>query len=190
MHKHFYFLSFPLPRETHSSGVISETVFLFPFLPTNTFFISCFDPSYIQIPHAISVSVFLFSFPPFYCEVADCCATNALFKMQGQNILQRNEQAQDGSNQETLNCPHIIIGYENKTILDDVASLIIHHMKRQTSMSGTLIKKLAFIFLRSTDNCCRDLIDWCYCSLHCRHFKNFKYLFWIIRKHYVELIDS
>ncbi|XP_014680684.1 PREDICTED: paired amphipathic helix protein Sin3a-like isoform X2 [Priapulus caudatus] len=50
------------------------------------------------------------------------------------NILQRSEHVQDGINQDLLTGPHMTIRYENKAMLDDSASLIIHHMKRQTSI--------------------------------------------------------
>lgn len=45
---------------------------------------------------------------------------------------ERHEQTDDSG--EPLTGPHLILTYKDKTILDDAASLLIHHVKRQTSI--------------------------------------------------------
>lgn len=46
--------------------------------------------------------------------------------------LQRHEQNDD--NNEAVSGPHLILSYKDKTILDDAANLLIHHVKRQTAV--------------------------------------------------------
>lgn len=46
--------------------------------------------------------------------------------------MQRHEQNDD--NNETVNGPHLLLPYKDKSILDDAANLLIHHVKRQTAV--------------------------------------------------------
>lgn len=46
--------------------------------------------------------------------------------------MQRHEQNDD--NIETINGPHLLLPYRDKSILDDAANLLIHHVKRQTAV--------------------------------------------------------
>lgn len=46
--------------------------------------------------------------------------------------MQRHEQNEDGS--EHLVGPHLVLPYRDRTILDDAANLLIHHVKRQTGI--------------------------------------------------------
>jgi paired amphipathic helix protein Sin3a len=50
--------------------------------------------------------------------------TNCLF------FFQRNE----GNNGDAIPGPHLILHYKDKSILDDAANLLIHHVKRQTGI--------------------------------------------------------
>lgn len=45
---------------------------------------------------------------------------------------ERHEQAEEGS--ETTTGPHLVLPYKDKTVLNDAAELLIHHVKRQTSI--------------------------------------------------------
>lgn len=45
-------------------------------------------------------------------------------------IFQRNE----GNNSEAIPGPHLVLNYKDKSILDDAANLLIHHVKRQTGI--------------------------------------------------------
>lgn len=47
--------------------------------------------------------------------------------------MQRHEQNEEG-NSEAITGPHLILPYKDKTILDDAANLLIHHVKRQTGI--------------------------------------------------------
>lgn len=47
-------------------------------------------------------------------------------------FFQRHEQNDD--NNEVVNGPHLLLPYKDKTILDDAANLLIHHVKRQTAV--------------------------------------------------------
>lgn len=46
---------------------------------------------------------------------------------------ERHEQADEGSG-EVLSGPHLVLPYKDKTVLDDAANLLIHHVKRQTGI--------------------------------------------------------
>ena len=46
-------------------------------------------------------------------------------------LLQRQEAVEAGG-ATIASGPHITLKYEDKSIMDDAASLIIHHVKRQT----------------------------------------------------------
>ena len=46
---------------------------------------------------------------------------------------ERNDQ-NDESGETAVAGPHLILPYKDKTILDDAANLLIHHVKRQTSI--------------------------------------------------------
>lgn len=62
--------------------------------------------------------------------------------------LQRHEQ-NDESN-EPVTGPHLILPYKDKTILDDAANLLIHHVKRQTAIQKqekTRIKQILRHFI-------------------------------------------
>ena len=48
------------------------------------------------------------------------------------SLFQRQEQVVDGGNGDTGG-PHVQYEYKDKSILDDAITLIVHHMKRQTS---------------------------------------------------------
>lgn len=48
-------------------------------------------------------------------------------------MLQRHEQADEGSG-EVASGPHLVLPYKDKTVLDDAANLLIHHVKRQTGI--------------------------------------------------------
>lgn len=61
---------------------------------------------------------------------------------------QRQEQAAEGNGDATG--PHLTFSYQDKSILDDAAGLIVHHMKRQTSIhkeDKARIKVLLHCFL-------------------------------------------
>ena len=45
--------------------------------------------------------------------------------------MQRHEQAEDSG--EVITGPHMVLHYPDKSILDDAANLVIHHVKRQTT---------------------------------------------------------
>lgn len=47
-------------------------------------------------------------------------------------MFQRHEQAMIGDT--ILQGPHMILPYKDKSVLDDAANLLIHHVKRQTSI--------------------------------------------------------
>lgn len=47
-------------------------------------------------------------------------------------IFQRHEQNEEGA--EPVVGPHLILPYRDRTILDDAANLLIHHVKRQTGI--------------------------------------------------------
>lgn len=62
--------------------------------------------------------------------------------------FQRQEQASEGNGDATG--PHLTFTYQDKSILDDAAGLIVHHMKRQTSIhkeDKARIKVLLHCFL-------------------------------------------
>ncbi|XP_070503686.1 paired amphipathic helix protein Sin3a isoform X1 [Chironomus tepperi] len=44
------------------------------------------------------------------------------------------EERNEGNNGEALPGPHLILHYKDKSILDDAANLLIHHVKRQTGI--------------------------------------------------------
>jgi len=46
---------------------------------------------------------------------------------------ERHEQAEEGSG-EIAAGPHLVLPYKDKTVLDDAANLLIHHVKRQTGI--------------------------------------------------------
>ncbi|XP_069703690.1 paired amphipathic helix protein Sin3a isoform X2 [Periplaneta americana] len=46
---------------------------------------------------------------------------------------ERHEQAEEGSGEVTSG-PHLVLPYKDKTVLDDAANLLIHHVKRQTGI--------------------------------------------------------
>ena len=46
---------------------------------------------------------------------------------------QRNDQNDENSGKPVLG-PHMVFHYRDKTILDDAANLLIHHVKRQTGI--------------------------------------------------------
>ena len=61
---------------------------------------------------------------------------------------QRQEQAAEGNGDAAG--PHLTFSYQDKSILDDAAGLIVHHMKRQTSIhkeDKARIKVLLHYFL-------------------------------------------
>lgn len=48
---------------------------------------------------------------------------------------ERHEQNEDGNSESTnVRGPHLILPYKDKTVLDDAANLLIHHVKRQTGI--------------------------------------------------------
>lgn len=49
-------------------------------------------------------------------------------------LLQRHEQHEDGVTNPLISGPHLVLPYKDKTILDDAANLLIHHVKRQTGI--------------------------------------------------------
>jgi len=62
-------------------------------------------------------------------------------------FFQRQEQAQEG---KSVAGPHLTYIFKDKSILEDATSLIIHHMKRQTSIQKedkVKIKQLLLHFL-------------------------------------------
>lgn len=50
------------------------------------------------------------------------------------SYMKRHEQNEDGSSNPLTSGPHLILPYKDKTILDDAANLLIHHVKRQTGI--------------------------------------------------------
>jgi paired amphipathic helix protein Sin3a len=56
--------------------------------------------------------------------VYDTMLTDFIFE------LQRNE----GNNGDAIPGPHLVLTYKDKTILEDAANLLIHHVKRQTGI--------------------------------------------------------
>lgn len=47
---------------------------------------------------------------------------------------ERHEQTEDGSSNPLTSGPHLVLPYKDKSILDDAANLLIHHVKRQTGI--------------------------------------------------------
>ncbi|KXJ76129.1 hypothetical protein RP20_CCG010286 [Aedes albopictus] len=47
---------------------------------------------------------------------------------------ERHEQTEDGSSNPLASGPHLVLPYKDKSILDDAANLLIHHVKRQTGI--------------------------------------------------------
>ncbi|XP_062705105.1 paired amphipathic helix protein Sin3a isoform X2 [Aedes albopictus] len=47
---------------------------------------------------------------------------------------ERHEQTEDGSSNPLTTGPHLVLPYKDKSILDDAANLLIHHVKRQTGI--------------------------------------------------------
>lgn len=47
---------------------------------------------------------------------------------------ERHEQSEDNGENPNGSGPHLILGYKDKTLLDDAANLLIHHVKRQTAI--------------------------------------------------------
>uniref|UniRef100_A0A1Q3EYU6 Paired amphipathic helix protein Sin3a n=1 Tax=Culex tarsalis TaxID=7177 RepID=A0A1Q3EYU6_CULTA len=47
---------------------------------------------------------------------------------------ERHEQHEDGVTNPLISGPHLVLPYKDKTILDDAANLLIHHVKRQTGI--------------------------------------------------------
>ncbi|XP_058823423.1 paired amphipathic helix protein Sin3a isoform X2 [Topomyia yanbarensis] len=47
---------------------------------------------------------------------------------------ERHEQSEEGSTNPLTSGPHLVLPYKDKTILDDAANLLIHHVKRQTGI--------------------------------------------------------
>jgi paired amphipathic helix protein Sin3a len=65
---------------------------------------------------------------------------------------QRQEQLSDGQsmNDVPVNKPHLTLTYKDRSLLDDAAGLIIHHVKRQTSLHKEdkhKIKQLLYHFI-------------------------------------------
>ena len=51
------------------------------------------------------------------------------------HIVQRHEQGDDGNGDGQGNSgPHLVLSYKDKSVLDDAANLLIHHVKRQTAV--------------------------------------------------------
>ena len=51
------------------------------------------------------------------------------------HIVQRHEQGDDGNSDGQGNSgPHLVLSYKDKSVLDDAANLLIHHVKRQTAV--------------------------------------------------------
>lgn len=48
-------------------------------------------------------------------------------------MLQRHE-AEESSDVPASSAPHMILYYKDKSVLDDAVNLLIHHVKRQTSI--------------------------------------------------------
>ncbi|KAF4531705.1 hypothetical protein B566_EDAN012507 [Ephemera danica] len=46
---------------------------------------------------------------------------------------ERHEQAEEGAN-DVASGPHLVLPYRDKSVLDDAANLLIHHVKRQTGI--------------------------------------------------------
>lgn len=47
--------------------------------------------------------------------------------------MQRHEQAEEGGGDLAVG-PHMVLSYKDKYPLDDAANLIIHHVRRQTTI--------------------------------------------------------
>ena len=47
--------------------------------------------------------------------------------------MKRHEQAEEGSG-EVATGPHLVLPYKDKSVLDDAANLLIHHVKRKTGI--------------------------------------------------------
>uniref|UniRef100_A0A8D8FNN4 Paired amphipathic helix protein Sin3a n=1 Tax=Culex pipiens TaxID=7175 RepID=A0A8D8FNN4_CULPI len=50
------------------------------------------------------------------------------------SYMKRHEQHEDGVTNPLISGPHLVLPYKDKTILDDAANLLIHHVKRQTGI--------------------------------------------------------
>ncbi|XP_058453368.1 paired amphipathic helix protein Sin3a isoform X2 [Malaya genurostris] len=50
------------------------------------------------------------------------------------SYMKRHEQSEDVGTNPLTSGPHLILPYKDKTILDDAANLLIHHVKRQTGI--------------------------------------------------------
>ena len=49
-------------------------------------------------------------------------------------LVQRHEQADEHGENQSNSGPHLILPYKDKSVLDDAANLLIHHVKRQTAI--------------------------------------------------------
>lgn len=47
---------------------------------------------------------------------------------------EQNEEGGGATSCEAINGPHLVLPYKDKSILEDAANLLIHHVKRQTSI--------------------------------------------------------
>ncbi|XP_011347883.1 paired amphipathic helix protein Sin3b isoform X4 [Ooceraea biroi] len=47
---------------------------------------------------------------------------------------ERHEQGDDGNDGQGNSGPHLVLAYKDKSVLDDAANLLIHHVKRQTAI--------------------------------------------------------
>lgn len=57
--------------------------------------------------------------------------------------LQRHEQNEEGA--DPIVGPHLVLHYKDRTILDDAANLIIHHIKRQTGTQKGEKRKIKYL---------------------------------------------
>lgn len=64
--------------------------------------------------------------------------------------LQRHEQLESGDT-SVLAGPHLTLFYRDKSILDDAANLLIHHVKRQTSIHKDKQKMKALLRVKLPD---------------------------------------
>lgn len=47
---------------------------------------------------------------------------------------ERHEQSEENAENQSNTGPHLILPYKDKSVLDDAANLLIHHVKRQTAI--------------------------------------------------------
>lgn len=62
-----------------------------------------------------------------------------------ESLFDERHEHNDELSEQQISGPHIALKYKDKTILDDAANLLIHHVKRQTGIQKTEKAKIKHI---------------------------------------------